>query len=362
MTKYTLGEVAVERKEVCKGDKSQYPIVGLEHLMPSDINLGGYDQGTENTFSKVFRKGDILFGRRRAYLKKAAMAPFEGICSGDITVITALPDKILPELLPFIIQNDQFFDFAVGKSAGSLSPRVKWENLKKYKFNLPNLAEQKKLAQVLWAAENTRQAYKKLLLQTDQLIKAKFIEMFGKTDKKRLSEIASITMGQSPASNTYNETGDGMPFYQGKTEFGDMYVTTKMYCSAPNKKAIAGDILLSVRAPVGAVNLTRTDCCIGRGLAAIHGLKNKANTLYLFYALRVLEDDVVRMGQGATFLAINKDHLYNFMIPAPSLKLQNTFVEFMQKAEAVKSETLASLDNLNSMTRTIINNTLKGEL
>lgn len=138
MSKVLLGDVAVEHKETCKGSKDGYPIVGLEHLIPEEITLTAWNEGSENTFSKMFRKGNVLFGRRRAYLKKAAVAPFDGICSGDITVIEAKPDRILPELLPFIIQNDDLFEFAVGKSAGSLSPRVKWEHLKNYEFELPD--------------------------------------------------------------------------------------------------------------------------------------------------------------------------------------------------------------------------------
>ena len=119
MSKVLLGDVARERRETCKGSKDGYPVVGLEHLIPEEITLSAWDEEKENTFTKLFRKGDVLFGRRRAYLKKAAVAPFDGICSGDITVIEAIPEKILPELLPFIIQNDALFDFAVGKSAGS---------------------------------------------------------------------------------------------------------------------------------------------------------------------------------------------------------------------------------------------------
>jgi len=109
MSKVFLGDVAKERKETCKVSKNGYPIVGLEHLIPEEVNLTTWDEDKENSFTKIFRKGDILFGRRRAYLKKAAVAPFDGICSGDITVIEAIPEKILPELLPFVIQNDAFF-------------------------------------------------------------------------------------------------------------------------------------------------------------------------------------------------------------------------------------------------------------
>lgn len=174
MSKVRLGDVARERKETCKSDKSEYPIVGLEHLTPGEITLSEWDEGVENTFTKLFRKGDMLFGRRRAYLKKAALAPFDGICSGDITVIEALPDRILPELLPFIVQNDSFFDFAVGKSAGSLSPRVKWEHLQNYEFGLPDMEKQRELAKLLWSMDDTRKAYKELLRRTDDLVKSKF--------------------------------------------------------------------------------------------------------------------------------------------------------------------------------------------
>ena len=186
MSKVLLGDVAVEHKETCKGSKDGYPIVGLEHLIPEEITLTAWNEGSENTFSKMFRKGNVLFGRRRAYLKKAAVAPFDGICSGDITVIEAKPDRILPELLPFIIQNDDLFDFAVGKSAGSLSPRVKWEHLKNYEFELPDMEKQKELAELLWAMDNTKKSYQKLIAATDELVKSQFIEMFGDPIKNPL--------------------------------------------------------------------------------------------------------------------------------------------------------------------------------
>ncbi|MEA4971509.1 MAG: restriction endonuclease subunit S, partial [Candidatus Pelethousia sp.] len=179
MARVKLGDVAQEYKEAIKGSKAGFPIVGLEHLTPAELRLSSWDEGKDNTFTKIFRKGQMLFGRRRAYLKKAAVAPFDGICSGDITVIEALPEKISSELLPFIIQNDSLFDYAIGKSAGSLSPRVKWEHLRDYEFELPSLGEQNRLAEILWASDEAKQAYKRLLKTTDELIKSQFIEMFG---------------------------------------------------------------------------------------------------------------------------------------------------------------------------------------
>ena len=111
MPKVKLNDVAVECKETIKGETG-LPVVGLEHLIPSEVSLTQWSDNSDNTFTKRFRKGQVLFGRRRAYLKKAAVAPFDGICSGDITVIAARPDVLEPELLPFIIQNDALFDYA----------------------------------------------------------------------------------------------------------------------------------------------------------------------------------------------------------------------------------------------------------
>ena len=149
MSKVRLGDVAIEVRETSKCPEG-LPVVGLEHLLPSEITLTQWSDTSDNTFNKLFHKGQILFGRRRAYLKKAAVAPFDGVCSGDITVIAAKPERLLTELLPFIISNDAFFDYAMEKSAGSLSPRVKWAQLAEYEFDLPELEEQQKLANLLW--------------------------------------------------------------------------------------------------------------------------------------------------------------------------------------------------------------------
>ena len=243
MNKVLLGDVAVEHKETCKGSKDGYPIVGLEHLIPEEITLTAWDEGSENTFSKMFRKGNVLFGRRRAYLKKAAVAPFDGICSGDITVIEAKPDRILPELLPFIIQNDDLFDFAVGKSAGSLSPRVKWEHLKNYEFKLPDMEKQKELAELLWAMDNTKKSYQKLIAATDELVKSQFIERFGdfKSNPKGL-EITTIdqlfSVGSSKRVFQKDWKSSGVPFYRAReivklSEQGfvdnELFITEEMY-------------------------------------------------------------------------------------------------------------------------------------
>jgi len=140
--------------------------VGLEHIIPGNVHIkswGNVADGT--TFTRIFRKGQVLFGKRRAYQRKAAIAEFNGICSGDILVFEANEKYVVSELLPFIVQSDKFFDYAIKTSAGSLSPRTKFKDLAKYSFKLPLLDEQKRLADLLWSVDETITAYEELLSQ-----------------------------------------------------------------------------------------------------------------------------------------------------------------------------------------------------
>lgn len=122
-----------------------------------------------------------------------------------------------------------------------------------------------------------------------------------------LSNVAELVMGQSPPSTSYNDTGDGLPFYQGKTDFGMTYPTPRIYCSEPKKLAESGDILMSVRAPVGATNLCKGQSCIGRGIAAIRA--NGIDRDFLYFYLKKIEAYIDSLGSGAIFKAINKSQL-----------------------------------------------------
>ena len=172
MTRVCLGDVAREIKQKAPTGQ-ELPTVGLEHLDPGEVELVRWDEDTETTFTKAFLKGQVLFGRRRAYLRKAAVAPFDGVCSGDITVIAA-KSNLSPRLLPFIIQNNALFEHAVTNSAGSLSPRVKWQSLSQFEFALPGIDKQEELADILWAAQSVRRNYRKLLTACDGVVKSQF--------------------------------------------------------------------------------------------------------------------------------------------------------------------------------------------
>lgn len=151
---------------------------------------------------------------------------------------------------------------------------------------------------------------------------------------RKLGDTAKIIMGQSPPSKTYNSEGKGLPFFQGKAEFGDMHPTPKKWCSEPKKVANKNDILISVRAPVGPVNLSDSKCCIGRGLCAIRTKLDKLNYNYLYNFLKSQEDILSKRGQGSTFTAIRKKDVFEIKIPIPFPNDPQKSLEKQQKIVA----------------------------
>ncbi|MDT9332898.1 restriction endonuclease subunit S [Clostridium perfringens] len=149
---------------------------------------------------------------------------------------------------------------------------------------------------------------------------------------KKLSDVSEIIMGQSPNSNSYNNDGIGIAFFQGKTEFGRINPIVKKWCSNPTKISKPLDILISVRAPVGAVNINNIEACIGRGLGAIR--QNEfSNYRYLYYAIQQFQDFLLKSAQGSTFEAINSNDLKSLKIPIPSLGEQEKIAEILSTVD-----------------------------
>lgn len=150
-----------------------------------------------------------------------------------------------------------------------------------------------------------------------------------------LNSVADIIMGQSPPSSTYNKEGIGLPFFQGKADFSDMFATVRVYCAKPNKIAEAGDILISVRAPVGPTNISPERSCIGRGLAALR-VKEGLDQRYLLYFLRWHEPRWEEATKGSTFDAITKSDLLDVQVPVPPLTEQKRIAAILDKADSLR--------------------------
>ena len=181
-----------------------------------------------------------------------------------------------------------------------------------------------------------------------------------------LGNVAQIISGQSPKSSNYNQQGNGLPLYQGKKDFGAMFTTEpKVWTTEVTKIAEKGDILISVRAPVGPVNIASQKMNIGRGLAAIRP-SSGLDALYLFRFLQLAEPRIVRLGGGTTFQSINRKHIENIEIPYPNVEDQKKIAQKLEEVfkliNQAKEKTEQKLDDLGELKQSILKRALEGEL
>ncbi len=165
----------------------------------------------------------------------------------------------------------------------------------------------------------------------------------------KLGEICKINMGQSPDSSTYNNNKEGIPFFQGNADFGKINPTIRLWCSNPVKIAKENDILISVRAPIGALNISDCECCIGRGLASLTITTDKCIQKFLWYSLINRTHELISKGTGSTFKAINKQILFDLKIPLPPLEEQEKIAMVLDKVSELiekREQQLVKLDEL----------------
>lgn len=362
-----LGDIARECK--CTTGKKDCPIVGLEHLEPKELLLKNYSSDPNTTFTKSFKAGQILFGRRRSYQQKASVATFDGICSGDIIVIEAIPEKVEPRLLPFIIQNEAFFNYSIIGSAGGLSPRVKWQHLANYEFELPSLEEQRVLADKLWAAYEVKESYKNLLAQTDKLLHAQFEKMFGDVentiyDLKDIKSFADCYAGATPSTRVvdYWENGN-IPWmssgevHQGRVIRTEQYITQKGYDNCSTKMVPKHSIVIALAGQGktrGTVAVTEIDLCTNQSLCAI--IPNSTVLPdYLYYHLKGRYMEIRRLaanadGRGGLNLAI----INKIKVIVPPMEKQLEFVSIAEQAEQTKASLNKGIEAIEAVIRSLI--------
>ena len=366
MSVVRFDQIARECRETFKSSFEGKPIVGLEHIEPYDMLLKNYDVDVETTFTKSFKKGQILFGRRRAYQHKACVATIDGICSGDITVIEPIEGKVYPDLLPFIIQNDDFFEHAIKGSNGALSPRVKWEHMANFEFDLPSLAEQKVLAEKLWAAYEVKQSYLKMIAATEEMVKSQFIEMFGNPvtnpngwKTMPISEVAPEEPSKEKTSGSvWLLNLDMIESNTGK-------IIEKVYEKDSNLLSVApfdeGNVLYSKLRPY----LNKVVIPDGKGYATTElvPLRPKQNLLNLTFFSHLLRgDEFVTYANGiATGTKMPRmplNDLRKFECILPPLDKQKEFESIANQADKSISELRKSIDAIDKVIKSLINENL----
>lgn len=341
-----FGEIAKEVKSTTKdpaGEDLEF-YVGLEHLDPQSLRIArkGIIAEDNPSFTRRFSSGQILFGKRRAYQKKAAVADFEGICSGDIIVMEATPKKIIPGLLPFIIQSDAFFDWAEKTSSGSLSPRTKWKSLAEFEFPLPPTSRQKEILEVLEKLEKCHMTASALECNNKRLIRSLQSEHFrdprkGKASQRLESFITFITSGSRGWAKYYSEEGE---LFLRITNFNKEKIELDLldlkYIQLPNGKTEGSrtavypcDILISVTADIGLIAFIPEQgigqqAYVNQHIALVRPNPQKVNPRYLAYYLDSPEyyRYFLSLNGGGAKAGLSLDTLKRIPIELPSKDLQ----------------------------------------
>ncbi len=348
MAKYRFDQIAInstEKKKPVEEDRFTY--LGLEHLDSGSLKVARYGSEVAPIGEKlIMRKGDVLFGKRRAYQKKVAIAPFDGIFSAHGMVLRPKEDVIDKDFFPLFISSDYFLDAAIKISVGSLSPTINWRDLKGLEFELPDLDIQRRLATVLWAMNDTMDSYKDLIAATNELVKSQFIEMFGEGfETIRLSDLAIYRRGSFPQPYGKAEWYDGegaMPFVQVADVGENMSLVEdtkqKISLMAQPKSVFVpqGSVVVTLQGSIGRVAITQYDCYMDRTLAVFESFKIDVNKLCFAYQLRnkfAIEAEVAR---GVTIKTITKEEFSNFEIAKIPIHLQDQFAEFVKQSDKSK--------------------------
>ena len=334
--------IAKESRETSKGPFVDVPIVGLEHIEPYDMLLKKWDLNVETTFTKTFKKGQILFGRRRTYQHKACVATCDGMCSGDITVIEPIEGAIYPDLLPFIIQSDGFFEHAIKGSNGALSPRVKWEHMANFEISLPSLEKQKVLADKLWAAYEVKQSYLKMIEATQEMVKSQFIEMFkGDYQMEKWEDCLTITNGKK-YDGDYQESGSFPICGSG----GIMGYGERKFCDKDT-------IILGRKGNINSPIYMENDYWIVDTAFSLAVNRQKLLPKYFYFWCKRF--DFTKYNKQGVLPSLTKNDLQKIEMPMPPMELQTSFVVMLEQADKSEFELRKSIKAIDAVIKSLIN-------
>lgn len=351
----------------------------------------------------ILQRDDVVITRTGAYLGKVAVfSEFRlPVLPGAFSIRFRLKRDIAD---PLFVR--YYFNGAEGQRAirsiatGSAQPNLNIPNLHSLQIPLPPLAEQKAIAAVLGALDDKIELNRRMNATLEAMARALFQSWFVDFDPVRAKldgrkptaldeptaalfpehledsplghipkgwkagtvvEGFNLTMGQSPPGDTYNEEGNGLPFYQGRTDFGFRFPTRRIYCTAPTRYAKPGDTLVSVRAPVGDINMANEECCIGRGIAAVR--HKSGATSFTYHSMANLYPDFARFeAEGTVFGSINKDSFENLRFVIPP----NEIVTAYERQAGPLDRQIRTLENqsrtLATLRDTLLPKLLNGEL
>lgn len=383
-----LSTVVEPVKDHWKPGDTRLPYIGLEHIAEQSLTLNGIGDSDSVQSNKFrFTNGDVLFGKLRPYFRKVVQVSFDGICSTDILVLRAR-EGYDQKFLFYFVANPLFIDRATKANTGTRMPRADWGYLQDTKWLVPSLPEQKAIAAVLSSLDDKIELLRRQNETLEKIAQALFKEWFvefnfpdkdGRPYKAcggemidselgpipeefrvgTLSDEFTIIMGQSPPGSSYNSEHMGMKFFQGITEFGFRFPGERLYTTEPRKIAERFDVLLSVRAPVGQINVAPDRLCIGRGLSAIRSEFKS----YCLYKLMSLGERIAMFdSEGTVFGAITKDGLESLKVVIPDKTLISRFEAGLSPIDAKIFHNYREMTTLVIMRDLLLPKLMSGEI
>ena len=376
MPKYRFEQIAInstEKRKPTEADMATY--IGLEHMDTQSLTIKRWGSDVPIIGDKlVMKKGDVLLGKRNAYLRRAAIAPFDGLFSAHGMVLRPKENVIDKDFFPIFIASDYFFDEAIRISVGSLSPTINWKDLKDLEFELPSLDEQRKLSKILWSMIKTMDSYEDMLTKQDLLVKSQFIEMFGTHYDnpfgyaiKQISDLFDV--GSSKRVFESEWTKSGVPFYRAReilklSEDGfvdnELFITEEMYERYKSKYGVPkpDDMMVTGVGTLGICYIVKpgdkfyfkdgnTLWFKNKGICNVRFIKEQYDMSYVI-------DQVIGSANGSTVGTYTITRANETKVMVPPIDLQNIFVEFVEQIDKSKFEIQKSLKNLKKIYERIL--------
>jgi type I restriction enzyme S subunit len=381
--RYKFEDIAVNstvKKKPTTADKDTY--LGLEHLDSGNLAVARFGSEAAPIGEKlIMKKGDVLFGKRRAYQKKVAIAPFDGIFSAHGMVLRPQKAVIDSDFFPLFISSDYFLNAAIKISVGSLSPTINWRDLKELEFELPPLKEQTELAKILWATIEAKNAYQRLLLLTDQLVKSQFVEMFGDPVRNSkgwkvgsVKDMVSSGVLEKPLDGNHGEkhpkasdyVSDGIPFVMannlidGTIDYSSCFYITRERAEKLDKGfAKCDDVLITHKGTIGRTAIVDNsfDFIMLTPQVTYYRTKSGLNNIFLkaYFESDYFQDimsQIASIGTTRAYIGITAQLKLPIMLPP--LALQTHFADFTRAADKSKFALQRTLDELEATYKALL--------
>ena len=326
------------------------------------------DLQAEKLKNVIVEEGDVLLNITGDSVARACMVDKKYLparVNQHVCIVRADLQKAVPSYLLYFLQLNKEYLLQLAAGGATRNALTK-EMINNLELELPSIKDQQKIAAILDDIQARMDCNNAINENLEQQAKALYQQMFIENTSSdwvegSLRDIADITMGQSPSGSSYNEDGIGAIFFQGRAEFSFRFPTIRLYTTEPKRMACANDILMSVRAPVGDLNIAHTDCCIGRGLAAIHSKTNHQSfVLYTMFSLRKQLD--VFNGEGTVFGSINRNSLNDMPILIPSDETIEEFERIVAPMDAAIRNNYDEICRLQAIRDTLLPRLMSGEL